>query len=119
LFITHNIGLVAESCARMLTMYAGEVVEDGRVDEVLARPLHPYTSGLLRSLPRLSPRKTMLPAIPGRVPSAAAMPEGCRFAPRCTHAEPRCLAPQLLEEAGERHIRCCRHRALTLPGAAA
>jgi peptide/nickel transport system ATP-binding protein len=116
LFITHNIGLVAESCARM---YAGEVVEDGRVDEVLARPLHPYTSGLLRSLPRLSPRKTMLPAIPGRVPSAAAMPEGCRFAPRCTHAEPRCLAPQLLEEAGERHIRCCRHRALTLPGAAA
>jgi peptide/nickel transport system ATP-binding protein len=118
LFITHNIGLIAESCTRMLTMYAGQVVEDGLVDDILDRPLHPYNSGLLRSLPRLSPRKTALPAIPGRVPQAADMPTGCRFAPRCRHAQTPCAEPQALTQEGDRRVRCCRHAALTLPGAA-
>jgi peptide/nickel transport system ATP-binding protein len=118
IFISHNIGLIAEACTRMLTMYAGQVVEDGPVDDILDRPLHPYNSGLLRSLPRLSARKAALPAIPGRVPSAADMPAGCRFAPRCRFAEGQCAQPQALERAGDRGVRCWRHAALVLPGAA-
>jgi peptide/nickel transport system ATP-binding protein len=119
LFITHNLGLVAESCARMLTMYAGQVVEDGPVDEILPRPEHPYTAGLLGSLPKAQHRKLKLPSIPGRVPSAREMPPGCRFAPRCGYAEPRCETPQALEADGRRHVRCCRHRELALQGAGA
>jgi len=120
LFITHNLGLVAESCRRMLTMYAGEVVEDGRVRDILARPLHPYTAGLLGSIPRAAQRKTALPSIPGRVPSADEMPAGCRFGPRCTHAERRCLERQtLVPDRDARHVRCCRYHELVLDGAAA
>ena len=120
LFITHNLGLVAESCRRMLTMYAGEVVEDGRVSDILARPFHPYTAGLLGSIPKPARRKTALPSIPGRVPGAGEMPEGCRFQPRCTHAQPPCLKPQdLVGNGGSRHVRCCRHGELQLTGAAA
>lgn len=103
----------------MITMYAGEVVEDAPVDELLRRPLHPYSSGLMRSLPRLSARKTRFPSIPGRVPSAREMPAGCRFAPRCTYAEDACRLPQVLEQDGERRIRCCRRGVLALPGAVA
>ena len=69
MLITHDLGVVAETCTRMITMYAGEVIEDAAVDAALVRPLHPYTSGLLRSLPHLSPRLGKLPSIPGRVPS--------------------------------------------------
>ena len=69
LFITHNLGLVAESCTRMLTMYAGQVVEDGRVRDILARPLHPYTAGLLGSIPRAALRKTQaVRRFPGACP---------------------------------------------------
>ncbi len=74
MLITHDLGVVAETCTRMITMYAGEVIEDAAVDAALVRPLHPYTSGLLRSLPHLSPRLGKLPSIPGRVPSIAEMP---------------------------------------------
>jgi peptide/nickel transport system ATP-binding protein len=120
LFITHDLGVVAETCQRMVTMYAGEVVEDAPIDEALIRPLHPYTSGLLRSLPRLARRKSLLPSIPGRVPSLAAMPEGCRFRPRCPHAATGCSERQSLDPiAGARAVRCHRARELTLPGAVA
>jgi peptide/nickel transport system ATP-binding protein len=118
LFITHNLGLVAESCARMLTMYAGQVVEDGPVDEILSRPLHPYTAGLLGSLPQQGHRKQKLPSIPGRVPSVHEMPAGCRFNPRCTYVLPACREPQALVARGQRHVRCWRHAELALPGAA-
>jgi peptide/nickel transport system ATP-binding protein len=118
LFITHNLGLVAESCERMLTMYAGQVVEDGRVDDILTRPLHPYTAGLLGSVPRQRMRKSELPSIPGRVPSVHDMPPGCRFEPRCTYAEPDCQTPQHLVAAGNRLVRCRRHDEINLPGAA-
>jgi peptide/nickel transport system ATP-binding protein len=119
LFITHDLGVVAETCTRMLTMYAGEVVEDAPVDDVLLRPRHPYPSGLLRSLPRLSERRAALPSIPGRVPSPGAMPPGCRFAPRCAHAQPVCEAPQALLtlEQPAHAVRCCRAGSLILPGA--
>jgi peptide/nickel transport system ATP-binding protein len=117
LFITHNLGLVAECCSRMLTMYAGQVIEDGPVDEILSRPLHPYTAGLLGSLPQQRHRKSKLPSIPGRVPSPREMPAGCRFAPRCSYVEAPCREPQALEVRGERHVRCWRSDALVLPGA--
>ena len=117
LFITHDLGVVAETCTRMVTMYAGEVVEDAPVDAALLRPRHPYTSGLLRSLPRLTPRRAPLGAIPGRVPSAAEMPAGCRFRARCTHAADGCEAPQPLRSAHGRSVRCSRADELQLPGA--
>jgi peptide/nickel transport system ATP-binding protein len=118
IFITHDLGVVAEICTRMLTMYAGEVVEDAAVDDVLLRPRHPYTSGLLRSLPSLSERRGTLSSIPGRVPSPAAMPQGCRFRQRCNHAIAGCEQPQaLIEVAPGRLARCWRAPELTLPGA--
>ena len=91
-----------------------------KIDQALVRPLHPYTSGLLRSLPRLSQRKSTLPSIPGRVPSLAAMPEGCRFRPRCTHAAAGCEQRQVMTNgADERNVRCHRAPDLVLPGAVA
>jgi peptide/nickel transport system ATP-binding protein len=118
LFISHNIGVVAECCTRMITMYAGQVIEDGPVDEVLERPLHPYSSGLLRALPHFSQRRGVLAAIPGRVPTLGEMPDGCRFAPRCGHALPPCEAPLAMAPALPLHgVRCCRWRELELPGA--
>jgi peptide/nickel transport system ATP-binding protein len=119
LFITHNLGLVAESCARMVTMYAGQVVEDGPVEAILSRPYHPYTAGLLASIPQQSQRKSKLPSIPGRVPAPDEMPAGCRFHPRCAYAEPPCHEPQVLVARGNRHVRCRRSDAITLPGAGA
>jgi peptide/nickel transport system ATP-binding protein len=120
IFITHDLGVIAETCTRMLTMYAGEVVEDAPVDSALERPRHPYTSGLLRSIPRLSPRKSVLPSIPGRVPSPADMPPGCRFRPRCAHGLAACEATQvLLDVSDDRRARCVRQADLTLPGAIA
>ena len=121
LFITHDLGVVAETCDRLLTMYAGEVVEDARVDDALVRPRHPYTSGLLRSIPRLSPRKSVLPSVPGRVPALTAMPVGCRFQPRCAHAGPDCGQPQALQPVDDsgRRTRCIRQAELALPGALA
>jgi peptide/nickel transport system ATP-binding protein len=118
MLITHDLGVVAETCTRMITMYAGEVIEDAAVDDALVRPLHPYTSGLLRSLPHLSPRHTKLPSIPGRVPSIMDMPNGCRFKARCPHAVSACEAEQELRDAGGgRKVRCWRFDELDLPGA--
>ena len=120
LFITHDLGVVAETCTRMLTMYAGEIIEDAPVDAALERPLHPYTSGLLRALPRLSARRSALPSIPGRVPPLTQMPAGCRFRPRCAYATAGCEAEQAMHVAGDgRRVRCWRYRDLDLPGAVA
>jgi peptide/nickel transport system ATP-binding protein len=119
LFITHNLGLVAGSCTRMLTMYAGQVVEGGQVEDILRRPLHPYTAGLLASLPHRGAHKSRLASIPGRVPSPAEMPHGCRFGPRCSHAEAACGEPQALLAANERRVRCRRFDELELFGAVA
>lgn len=118
MLITHDLGVVAETCTRMITMYAGEVIEDAPVDEALIRPLHPYTSGLLRSLPHLSPRRGLLPSIPGRVPSLSEMPNGCRFRARCAYAIDGCEQEQaLLDAGGGRRTRCWRFNDIVLPGA--
>ena len=119
LFITHDLGVLAQACTRILTMYAGELVEDGAVDAVLTQPQHPYTAGLLRSLPRLNPPKTMLPAIPGRVLAPGEVGDGCRFARRCTYALDPCERRQTLLPLDHRQVRCWRSRDLALPGARA
>jgi peptide/nickel transport system ATP-binding protein len=119
MFITHNLGLVAESCERVLTMYAGQIIEQGGVGDVLRHPLHPYTEGLLKALPHGQKRKTALNAIPGRVPSPRDMPEGCRFQPRCGYDQPVCLEPQGFVKVDQRLVRCCRATELALHGAAA
>jgi len=117
LFITHDLGVVAEICTRVITMYAGQVVEDAPIDAAFVRPRHPYTSGLLRSLPHLGERGKPLPSIPGRVPRLGAMPDGCRFGARCVHADDRCAAPPAFERTGAGYARCHRLHELTLPGA--
>ena len=93
LLITHDLGVVAEVADRVLVMYAGQIVESGTVGEIFFRPRHPYTRGLLASLPRLSAARTRLNPIPGYVPDAAAWPGGCRFRPRCPHAWEKCGEP--------------------------
>ncbi|WP_219416504.1 ABC transporter ATP-binding protein [Pseudonocardia nigra] len=117
LLITHDLGVVAEVCQRLITMYAGEVVEQCPVDAALESPQHPYTSGLVRAVPGAGQRGTSLYAIPGRVPPLTDMPEGCRFRLRCEHAIDGCEQPQHLLPAGAAHLaRCWRHPDLDLPG---
>lgn len=117
LFISHDLGAVSEVCSRMLTMYAGQVVEDAMIDSVLHRPRHPYTSGLLRSLPRFGRKGEPLPSIGGRVPPPDAMPTGCRFADRCAYAIDPCHLPQaMLPLPNGSAVRCHRHDELNLPG---
>ncbi len=90
LLITHDMGVIWEMCDRVLVMYAGRVVEEGPVADVFARPAHPYTAGLLRSMPRAQHKGRRLESIPGQVPAPGAMPVGCRFADRCPHVFARC-----------------------------
>ena len=87
ILITHDLGVVAETCDDVAVMYAGRIAERGPVGDIFARPLHPYTQGLMACLPKLDhPPKTPLPVIPGMVPSLRDMPAGCRFASRCPNA---------------------------------
>ena len=113
-FITHNLGVVAEIADRVVVMYAGQVVEDAPVAALLERPAMPYTAGLMRSVPRLDAaldRGRRLAAIPGNVPDPRQRPAGCTFHPRCGHARPDpCLrARPALEWASPGHrVRCAR-----------
>jgi len=108
ILITHDLGVVSEVAHRVLVMYAGRVVETSPAAEVFERPLHPYTEGLLASIPRLEGPIERLDAIPGQVPAPDAMPAGCRFAPRCRYAEPACAAsPPPLAPRGEGRAAAC------------
>jgi len=100
LFITHDLGVVDQIADQVAVMYAGRIVEQGPVREVLCHPRHPYTAGLLRAQPRL--RREKLESIPGAVPALEALPPGCAFAPRCSHRVPACDAgmPDLIEPRG-------------------
>jgi peptide/nickel transport system ATP-binding protein len=110
LLITHDLGVVNEVADRVVVMYAGEIVESAPADRLLSNPEHPYTQGLLRSLPSLTPPGDQLPVIPGRVPDIHAFPPACRFAPRCPNRLPRCTESHPpLEATGtnrERELRC-------------
>lgn len=92
LFVTHDLGLVAQSADQVAVMYAGRVVETAAVGALFATPRHPYTIGLLRALPSTTARVDRLTTIEGNVPPIDAMPPGCAFAPRCTHADATCRA---------------------------
>ncbi|MBR0784745.1 ABC transporter ATP-binding protein [Bradyrhizobium iriomotense] len=117
IFITHDLGVVAELCTRVLIAYAGQVVEDSPIETVYRAPRHPYTSGLFRSMPSLGIRGTVLPSIGGRVPSLGNMPSGCRFRERCGYAQPVCLVKPELQPSGDACVRCVRTHEITLPGA--
>ena len=111
MLITHAMGVVAEVAQRVVVMYAGQVVEEAPVHELFAQPRHPYTQGLIRSIPRIdlaATQKTRLEAIPGTVPKLIAPREGCRFAGRCKHAQPQCsAATPVLREAAPGHKVAC------------
>ncbi|MBK8037320.1 MAG: ATP-binding cassette domain-containing protein [Verrucomicrobiaceae bacterium] len=106
ILITHDLGVIAEVCDEVIVMYAGRIVERGPVREIFAKPLHPYTQGLIQCLPKLDhPPKTPLPVIPGMVPSLKDMPKGCRFAPRCPnkHSDDVSSQRQPWKECGHGH----------------
>jgi oligopeptide transport system ATP-binding protein len=92
ILITHDLGVVANTCRRVLVMYAGRFVEEAAVDDLFARPKHPYTLGLLKSLPRITGERQPLTPIDGQPPDLIALPSGCYFRPRCPNAIERCLA---------------------------
>jgi peptide/nickel transport system ATP-binding protein len=111
MLITHAMGVVAEVAQRVVVMYAGKVVEEATVEELFANPRHPYTQGLIRSIPRIdlaATHKTRLEAIPGTVPKLIEPAEGCRFAGRCKHATPACTAatPPLREISPGHKVAC-------------
>ncbi|MCC8428537.1 ABC transporter ATP-binding protein [Reyranella aquatilis] len=110
ILITHDLGVVAEMADDVAVMYAGQIVERAAVRDLFARPEHPYTVGLLGSIPRLDERRERLPSIEGRVPDMTRPPAGCRFAARCPFVEPECRAapPQLIEVAPGHLSRCRR-----------
>ncbi|WP_312463907.1 ABC transporter ATP-binding protein [Pantoea endophytica] len=110
LMITHDLGVVAEVAQRVAVMYAGQVVESGSVERIFNDPQHPYTIGLMGSIPSLSAREGALATIPGQVPLPENMPAGCRFATRCPFAEIRCHQhrPALRALANDHQVACFR-----------
>ena len=111
MLITHAMGVVAEVAQRVVVMYAGKVVEEAPVDQLFAHPRHPYTQGLIRSIPRIdldAKHKTRLEAIPGTVPKLIDPAEGCRFAARCKHVQAECrqATPPLREAASGHRVAC-------------
>ena len=111
LWITHDLGVVAELCDRVLVMYAGQVVEEAMVEELFLRPRHPYTAGLLDSMPTLEERRQeSLRTIEGMPPNMARMPSGCAFHPRCEYASERCVEEMpKLERTGSDGLVACWH----------
>lgn len=109
IMITHDLGVVAEVCQRVVVMYLGQVIEESDIEELFERPLHPYTKGLLKSVPQIDgDRSEKLHVIEGVVPALTAVPEGCRFAPRCAFADELCKseAPPLKEVNKGKNVRC-------------
>jgi peptide/nickel transport system ATP-binding protein/oligopeptide transport system ATP-binding protein len=108
LIITHDLGVVAEMADDVLVMYAGQIVESAKVADLFADPQHPYTIGLLGSIPRLDVERERLATIEGTVPASNRQPKGCRFAPRCPFADSRCReAPPPLRDIGAAHRVAC------------
>lgn len=108
ILITHDLGVVAETCERVVVMYAGKVVEEGTVDTIFNNPQHPYTKGLIASVPDMRYKKQRLYSIPGSVPKPGSIKQGCRFAARCEFVVGRCTEenPPLYETAEGHKTRC-------------
>ena len=110
--VTHNLGLVAEFCEKIIVMYAGQMMEQGTTDQVIEDPRHPYTRGLLRCLPKIGVRQEEILPIPGLVPDLAELPSGCPFSPRCDEVMPECSqvdAVPLKTLPDGRLVRCLLH----------
>ena len=120
MLITHDLGVIAEMAERVIVMYAGKVVEEADVTSLFRKPLHPYTEGLLRSIPRLDDGKERLHVIEGVVPNPLRMPAGCRFNPRCPYAKEICRAkePPLAEAGPGRQVACWLRDEMEKRGAA-
>ncbi|MED4784882.1 ABC transporter ATP-binding protein [Brevibacillus choshinensis] len=119
ILITHDLGVVSEVCSRVLVMYLGQIVEEASVIELFKNPKHPYTVGLMRSIPNLeSNRGEQLSVIEGTVPSLHNVPTGCRFAPRCAYADFTCLeqAPDLTALSADHKVRCWHHECVSMGG---
>jgi peptide/nickel transport system ATP-binding protein len=108
MMITHDLGVVSEMCERIIVMYAGKVVEEGFVAEIFQSPKHPYTVGLIKSVPDMRAKVDRLYSIPGNVPKPGSLHIGCQFAPRCAHAHERCIneAPPLFGFDNGQQARC-------------
>lgn len=107
ILITHDLGVVAGFCDRTLVMYGGQIMEEGKTDNVFAQPTHPYTSGLLKAVPRLDRADATLATIAGEPPDMSRLPAGCPFSPRCAQALDHCRADRpLLETVGDRRRAC-------------
>src|SRR5439155_1939082 len=115
LFVTHDLGVVADICTRVTVLYAGQVVEEATVEDLFHRPHHPYSEGLLASMPQVAPIGQPLRVIPGQVPRPEQFPPGCRFHPRCSYATERCVAAPPPFAGG---VRCIREDELHLAGTA-
>lgn len=107
IWITHDLSVVAGLTDRIAVMYAGQIVESGTIDQVLTQPQHPYTEGLINSLPSNNPRGQRLRQIKGLTPSLLDLPPGCAFVARCERARPECVQPPMLRELAQGHqVRC-------------
>ncbi|MCF6093860.1 ABC transporter ATP-binding protein [Microaerobacter geothermalis] len=109
--VTHDLGVAAEFCDEIAVMYAGEIIEYGPVDEIMEHPKHPYTQGLLRSIPQISDEEIEIEPIPGQVADLANLDSGCSFYPRCSHRHNECKKPvPILNMDNERQVRCVLYR---------
>ena len=111
MYITHDLGVVAETCQRVVVMYAGMVMEVAGIEELFARARHPYTMGLMHAMPKMGEKKERLYDIKGMVPHVTQMPSGCRFSTRCPYAQEQCrkACPELTDVGGGHLVRCFYH----------
>ena len=108
ILITHDLGIIAETCDDVAVMYAGQIIERGSLEEIFNTARHPYTEGLFNSLPNIADRKERLKPIPGLMPDPTKLPKGCAFAPRCPYAKDSCIdkMPEEIHFGGTHYCRC-------------